>query len=221
LIVVGPGSTIATTGALVSTLVAAGLAADPAFAEAAANGTAYANEDRYPLRVPPGLYLGPLPLARAAIVGGFVAGPLLLAAGHVAWGSLALAVGVPLGILAARALHRLSSRWLVLVPAGIVVVDRMTLSDNVLFPREHVRNIRGVRADVSADDALDLRLGASLGSALLVLNDDAELTRAARPRKSNELVRVRSLLVAVAHREDMLAAAARRRLQVEAVNSQT
>src|SRR5215510_1128677 len=50
-------SALAATGAIVATLVAAALVADPAVALAAANAIAYGDERRYPLRVPPALYL--------------------------------------------------------------------------------------------------------------------------------------------------------------------
>ncbi len=44
------------------------------------------------------------------------------------------------------ALHRLSLRWAVLVPAGFVVVDPMTLADPVLFPREGIAGMQAADA---------------------------------------------------------------------------
>jgi len=211
----GTASTVAAVGAIAATLVAAILVSDPAFAERTANAVSYGDEQRYPLRVPPGLFLGPLPLARAAAVGGVVAGPLLLAAGHLIWGIVALVLGLPAAAAAAQVLHRLSRRWIVVVPAGVVVVDPITLADNVLFPREHVQVLRALRGDEDPGAALDLRLGATLGSVLFVFDEPAELTRTLRARRRAETVKAPALLVAVAHRHGMFSSAARRRVRIE------
>src|SRR5205085_2072504 len=49
--------------AVVGTAVAAGLAFTPAVGYRFVNGAAYGEERRYPLRVPPALLLGPVPVA--------------------------------------------------------------------------------------------------------------------------------------------------------------
>lgn len=212
-------STVAAAGAGVATLAAALLVASPAFALTAANGVAYGDERRYPLRIPPALFAGPLPLARAIAVAVLGAGPLLLADGSIAAGATAVVVGIPVSIVAARALHRLSRRWLVLVPAGVVVVDGMTLADNVLFPREHIVRLRPLPVGERGGDALDLRLGATSGSVLLEFDEPAELLRAARPGRSVETIEAPALIVAASHRAELLRAAARRRVRVEVVDS--
>jgi hypothetical protein len=211
----GTASTVASVGAFAATLLAAVLAADTEIAIAAANAVAYGDERRFPLRTPPALFLGPLPAARLLAVGGVVAGPLLLADGRVLWGTFALVLGVPVAALAARALHGLSRRWLVLVPAGVVVVDPMALADNVLFPREHVRAMRAFNPAEPPGEALDLRLGATLGSVLLRFDEPAELTRAVRARRGGDTVDAPGLVVAVSRRDEALADAARRRVPSE------
>jgi len=208
----GTASPLASVGAVSATLIAAGLAANGEIAIAAANAVAYGDERRYPLRTPPALFLGPLPAARLVAVGGAAAGPLLLADGRVLWGAIALVLGVPVAALAARALHGLSRRWLVLVPAGVVVVDPMSLADNVLFPREHVRAVRAFNTGEPPGDALDLRLGATLGSVLLRFDEPAELTRAVRARRGGDTVDVPGLVIAVSRRSEALVDAARRRV---------
>src|SRR5262249_21846285 len=60
----GSASTVAIVGALVATTVCSALASGHDIASAAANALAYGDEQRFPLRVPPALFLGPLPLAR-------------------------------------------------------------------------------------------------------------------------------------------------------------
>ncbi|HSO95223.1 MAG TPA: hypothetical protein VLV81_04210 [Acidimicrobiia bacterium] len=207
----GRASSLASLGAVAAMIVAAALAADSEIAIAAANAVAYGDERRYPLRTPPALFVGPLPAARLVAVGGLVAGPLLLADGRLLSGVVALVIGVPLAVLAARALHGLSRRWLVLVPAGVVVVDPLALADNVLFPREHVQLLRAFDADEEPGDALDLRLGATVGSVLLRFDEPAELTRAVRARRGGDTVDAPGLVIAVSRREVALADAARRR----------
>jgi len=180
------------------------------------NASAYGDEQRVPLRVPPSLFLAPLPLARALVVGGVIAAPLLLADGRIVLGLAALAVGVPMVVVLVRALDRLSHRFVVLVPAGFVVVDPMTLTDPVLFVREHIVGLQAVDADVaSRTPVLDLRLGATLGSVALHFNEPAEIVRVGRGRKPAETVRTEGILVAVIRRADVLRLAASRRIRVQ------
>jgi hypothetical protein len=211
----GEASTLATVGALVGSGVAAAVCAHPDVAIAAANGVSYGDEQRFPLHAPPALFLGPLPLARIVAVGGVAAGPLLLADGRVVASAITLALGFPLAYLAWRALHTLSRRWIVLVPAGVVIVDPMTLADPVLFPREHVRALRGFDATTPPPDVLDLRLGAFAGSTELVLAEEADLFRTIPARRTARRVRSARILVAVVRRQRMLETAAQRRVRVE------
>lgn len=207
---------VAAWGAVAATLLTALLVSDTEIAMAAANAVAYGDEQRFPLRTPPALFLAPLPLARVALIGGIAAGPLLLADGRVVAGVVALVVGAPVVVLAARALHGLSRRWMILVPAGVVVLDPLTLADPTLFVRRHVRALRAVDAGVPVGEGrLDLRLGATLGSAELVLDGETDLVRASRGRRGGRTVGATALLVAVVRRDDLLAEAARRRVRVE------
>ena len=137
----GSASTLAIVGALLATVVCSALASGHDIASAAANALAYGDEQRFPLRVPPALFLGPLPLARLLVAGGVVAPVLLLAEGEIVIGAVALVVGIALVFLLSRSLESLSRRWAVLVPAGFVVVDPLTLADPTLFLREHVRHV--------------------------------------------------------------------------------
>jgi hypothetical protein len=205
----GDASTLATAGALVGTITAAALVADPAVALASANGVVYGDERRNPLRTPPALYLAPIPIARALAVAGFVAAPLLLADERVGWGLLAL-IGLPLAWLAIRALHTLARRWLVTVPAGVVVVDPMTLVDPVLVVRRNLRGVRAVDATAApVRGAIDLRLGATLGTVEVALDGSIDVVRGSR-RGRADTIRPDALLVAVAGRRELLARASRR-----------
>lgn len=201
--------------AVVVTLVAAVLAARPALAFAAANAAAYGDEARYPLRVPPALFLGPLPAARLVLGAAIVTGPLLLADGRWVAGAVAVVIGAPVAALAARSLHGLSARWAVLVPAGFVVVDPLTLSDPVLFLRERIRAIRPIgAAPPPGGDVLDLRLGATRGSLMLGFDRPAEVFRAVRARKGSSMTRAMEVCVAAVAADRLLTEAATRRLPV-------
>ena len=198
--------------AVAGTAVAAGLAFTPAVGYRFVNGAAYGEERRYPLRVPPALLLGPLPLAVALIAAGVLAGPLLLAGGRPVAGLIALVVAVPVVRAAGRSLYALSQRWAVLVPAGIVLKDPLTLVDPVLFPRERIASLRPLPfSSAPADDILDLRLGAVAGSLVLELTDEAPLFRTRGRVRGGEAVKARRLAFSPREPDALLAAAATRR----------
>jgi len=210
--------TLAGVGAVAATFLAAMLAADSEIALLAVNSVAYGEERRFPLRIPPGLFLGPLPLARALLAAGIAAGPLLIADEQYVLGAIALVVSVPAVALAARAVHTLSSRWMVLVPAGVVVVDPLTLADPVLFVRALVRTLRSVPGGSAVPvGTADLRLGATLGTLAIVLAEEADLSRSSPGRGGVKTVLADGVLVAVVRRDELLRAAARRRVRVEVV----
>lgn len=136
------------------------------------NGPAYPNERRYPLRVPGPLLLGPLYLSWAATAGAPVAAALLLASGRWVAGAVAAVAAAVAGWFLGRALHGLSRRWVVFVPAGLVLHDPMSLYDPVLFPK---LQIAGVEVAAATTGALDLTQG-SPGIALeLALREPANL----------------------------------------------
>jgi hypothetical protein len=154
----------------------------PSVADAFVDGSSYGPERRFVLRLPANLLLGPVELAWVAVAGGVVAGPLLLAARQWLAGVLALAVGAPLVWLGLRALHQLSRRWLVFVPAGLVVHDPLALREPVLFPKRSIRGIGAASAD-SEGAATDVS-GRALGLVLeLRLDTPFEIGLAARAER--------------------------------------
>jgi hypothetical protein len=210
----GSPSTVASVGALAATFACALLASGHDIASAAANSIAYGDELRFPLRVPPALFLGPLPLARLLVAAGVVAPVLLLADEQIVLGLVSLVVGAALVAVLGRALYGLSRRWAVLVPAGFVVVDPLTLSDPVLFPRERVRAITPLAPSAVPDGLLDLRLGATLGSLSVRFDEVAEIVRASRGRHGGDTARTEGICVAVVRRDELLDYASGRRLPV-------
>lgn len=176
-------------------------------------GSAYGDERRFPLRTPPALLVSLVPAAVGALAAGTLLGPLLLAAGRWIPGIAALLVGGPLAYGSFRSLHLLSRRFLVLVPAGVVVADPMTLTDPFLFVRDHVLALVAIPTGPPPADALDLRLGAAYGSVALRLDGDAPLTL--RRRTTAVPAAARTVLIAPLRRSALLTAAEARRLRVE------
>jgi hypothetical protein len=210
----GAPSTAASVAAIAATVIASVLASGHDVAITAANAIAYGDEQRLPLRAPPALFLAPVPLARAVVVAGIAGGPLLLASERFVLGAITVVVGWPLAAVAALALHRLSVRWAVLVPAGFVVVDPMTLADPVLFPRARVAALYEADIGTAPADVLDLRLGAAIGSVDVRFDQPAELYRASRPGKPTETVHTPAIRIAVVRHRELLRLAASRRLPV-------
>ncbi len=198
--------------AVAGTAVAAGLAFTPAVGYRFVNGGAYGEERRYPLRVPPALLLGPIPLAVTLAAAGVLAAPLLLADGRYVAGLIALAVAIPVLRTASRSLYALSQRWAVLVPAGIVLKDPLTLVDPVLFPRERIASLRPLPFPTApAEDILDLRLGAVAGSMVLELTDEAPIYRTQGRVRGGEAVKARRLAFSPRQPDTLLAEAATRK----------
>lgn len=151
------GADIAESFALGMTSLCAVLSLSAAVGYTFINGSSYGDERRFPLRPPGPVLLGPIEVVWAAMVASVFAGPLLLAAKQWIPGAIITLLAVALCIGGARALHQLSKRWLVLVPAGLVLVDRMTLLDALLVQR-HVVDSIGIAEEGST--ATDLSAGA-------------------------------------------------------------
>jgi hypothetical protein len=204
-----PGA-IRITGIAVGVLAAV-LALGAPIARASANAVAYGDEDRYPLTVPPTIALAPLPVAIAVIGFGLAGGPLLLADGRIVVGIVALVVGLPLAALAANSVFSLSRRWFVLVPAGAVIVDPLTLADPILLPREQLVSLRP-----GADGAaLDLRLGPARGPLTITLREPAPFVRR-RGRAGAAVAPTDVVRIGVVDRDRLLEIGPRRRLPVHA-----
>ena len=137
------------------------------------NGTAYPNERRFLLRAPGAVLAGLLYMTWLLAVVPPATGVLLVAAGRVAPGVGLLVVALPVAFVLVRALHTLSRRWLVFVPAGVVLHDPLTLVDPVLFQKRSIASLGPAPADT---DSLDLTRD-SFGLALeLVLNEKVPMT---------------------------------------------
>jgi hypothetical protein len=161
--------------AIVAALATASVLA-PWVTEAFVDGSAYGPERRTPLRTPVLLLLlGPL--SWALIVAGTAAGPMLLAARQWAVGGVALVIGWPLAAAATRSLHQLSRRWVVIVPAGLVIHDPITMPEPQLFLRRTIAKVGAATTDVDPDAVVtqDLSAGASGLVLAMELSEPVEL----------------------------------------------
>lgn len=102
--------------------------------------SAYGDERRVPLR-PPLAFVVVQSLAWVVWVSSLVVGTLALV--REAWvaGSTLVAVGVLLTIVLPSRFHRLSRRWLVVVPAGVVLHDHVVLAETAMFTRPSIASI--------------------------------------------------------------------------------
>jgi hypothetical protein len=189
--------------------VAAVLVLAPTTGAVFVDGSSYGDERRFPLRPPAALLLGPVELAWAVVVAGVAAGPLLLAARQWVTGGVALAAGLPAAAFAARSLHGLARRWVVLVPAGLVVHDPITLLDPVLL---HRRVVRAVAPAPPGDGPLDLTAGAAGLHLVVALAEPVHLTLQRPGRRLGEPATATALRIAPTRPGAVLAEAARRRL---------
>ena len=192
----------ATLGSLLATVhgaIATGLVLSAWVADACTDGASYGPERRVPMRVPPQFALVVVPAAVIVVVVGFSAGPLLLGERRWLAGTAATAFGIPLAVAALRSLMSLERRFVVLVPAGVVVSDSLVLVDPVMIPREHVVKF------ASTDDAtrglptrrareLDLRLGLRHG--IEIVTDEPAPIPCREGRRDSKTVDVQRILCA-------------------------
>lgn len=144
-----PAIEVALLGAPALVAVMAVMSAE--FGRQYVQASAYGDEERFPLRIPAAAGFAAI-LAWLLWAPCVIAGPLSIAADGwlvgVILGALAIAGGVFLG----PRWHRLSERWFVLVPAGIVVHDPVVLADTFPLRTAQVSSIRLAPADTEAAD---------------------------------------------------------------------
>ena len=202
---------LAAGGAWAVVMTAVALA--PAVGMAFVNGPAYANERRFPLAVPRAVLLGPLELAWALMMGLPATTLFLVANHHWVVGAICAALAVPVVALLGRAMHGLSRRWVVFVPAGMVLHDHLALVDPVLFTRTVIDEFGPARVD---SDALDLTQGAPGLALELVLHEKVPMTRVRSGRRGSEEGASARLLFTPTRPGAVLAEADHRRIRTAA-----
>jgi hypothetical protein len=116
-----------------------------------AGGSAYGSEQRFPLK-PPVPFVIPIVVFWIVLAACAVAGAVLVA--NEVWiiGSALVIVAAVGGWFLGPRFHQLSRRWLVVVPAGLVVHDPLLLVENALFRVSDLSSVHLAPADTEAAD---------------------------------------------------------------------
>jgi hypothetical protein len=202
----GAGSTVAACAGATAVMV---LTNSSAIGGQMVQGSAYGDETRFLLRPPAALLLGPVPVAWA-LSASALTGPLLFAARQWIAGALALGIGASMAWALLPRLHQLSRRWLVFVPAGVVIHDPIVLSETAMFRRAIVASI--APADIDAT-GLDLTGGASGLVLELALHEPTPIVVATARRQSATQTAM-TVLFAPTQPGQVLADVDRRRLPI-------
>ncbi|MEI7548502.1 MAG: hypothetical protein WCK21_10665 [Actinomycetota bacterium] len=185
----GTWGTAAVAIALVTTAVAFGAETGEAMVE----GSAYGDERRLPLKVPAAL-LVPIAFAWLLWCASGLAAVVLLGAREWVAGILLAIVATVLSMTLFRRFHQFSRRWLVVVPAGVVVHDQVVLGETVMVQTTNVRLCRLALADTQAADLT----GPSAGHALEITVKEmvTGVFAATRTDPKGRAVHMQSFLVA-------------------------
>ena len=175
--------------------------------------SAYGDEQRFLLRPPLG-YLGATTVSWAVLLASVLTAPLAWAA--MAWGLAAVATALAAAgswLLPVR-WHQLSRRWLVSVPAGLVVHDPVVLAETFMMPLRRIAAI-GVDDHRRGAGGADLT-GPTPGLAVeIVLDATATVVLAPRPATPRgRAIHLTALRVAPSRPGSVLREAARRGVAV-------
>jgi hypothetical protein len=206
--VAGEGILWGAVAVVVTAAVAIGVMA-PEVGDLFVNGSAYGDERRFALRPPAAVVFGPVQLIWVLILAGAATGPLLLAARQWVVGAVLTAVGTAVVVFGTRSLHQLARRWLVMVPAGVVIHDPASVTSQ-LFRRRTIASMGPAPAD---SGALDLTAGA-LGLALEMQLTESATLELRRRREKAKVVHASAVLFTPTIPGEVLREAARRRIAV-------
>jgi hypothetical protein len=122
-------------------------------------------------------------------------------------GVIVTALGLPVTARLALRLHRLSRRWVVFVPAGLVIHDQLVLSETSMIRRSQMESVGPALVDSAAVDVT----GAATGLVLeVVLSEPVPVTVAGGARGPGTGQVATALLVAPSQPGQVLAEARRR-----------
>lgn len=147
----GGASTAAGIASLAVSVLVVLLGMSGEVGEAMVQGAAYGEEQRFPLRLPAAMFL-PVGLSWLVWAAAVLGAVTLLTHGVWVVGALLAAVAGLLSWWLGLRFHRLARRWLVLVPAGVVVHDQVLLAETLMVQRTNVAAARLALADSEAFD---------------------------------------------------------------------
>ncbi len=173
--------------------------------------SAYGDEDRYLLR-PPLAYGLATVTTWAAWAASLLAGPLLLAAERFVVGGIITVIAIGGTVWTWPRWHKLSRRWFVLVPVGIVIHDHVVLAETMMVRRQELRTLRLAPAGT---DAADMTGPASGHAIEVTTHDPITAIFAASPKQPRgTVIHLTGCLVSPTRPGRLLAAASQRRLPV-------
>ena len=175
---------------------------------------AYGDERRLPLRAPAAMQI-PIAVSWVLWLATALTGVLVLAAGKLAAGIVVLLVATALAWLVYQRLHPFSCRWLVSVPAGVVVHDPVVLGETLMVMRA---NVLHARLALATTEAADLT-GPAAGHALeLTVRELVQITFAATAKvPKGSAIHARAFLIAPSRPGRALQALADRKVSVNYV----
>jgi hypothetical protein len=163
------------------------------FGQRCVQASAYGDEHRFLLR-PPAAFLPPVAVAGVVWVAAFLAAPLLLGAGQWIIGAVVAVAAALLTWLLLPRFNALSRRWLVFVPAGVVVHDHVVLAETLMVPRSELDGIELAPAGTEAADFTGPAAGHAVEVSLRAMVTALKAPTKATPRGT--AVHVQSFIVA-------------------------
>jgi hypothetical protein len=171
------------------------------FGQRCVQASAYGDEQRFLLR-PPAAFVLPITVAGVIWAASVLAGPLLLAARQWIIGGLVSIAAAWLTWMLLPRFNTLARRWLVLVPAGLVIHDQVVLAETLMVARSDVISIDLALTGTEAADftgpasghAVEIGLR-TMVTALLAPSTQARKTRAKMTPRATAL-HVQSFIVA-------------------------
>ncbi len=163
------------------------------FGQQCVQASAYGDEYRFLLR-PPAAFLLPVGLAGLIWIASLLAAPLLLGSKQWVIGGLCAVIAGLLSWLLLPRFNVLARRWLVLVPAGLVVHDQVVLAETLMVPRPDLIGIDLALAETEAADFT----GPAAGHAVEIALRSMVTTTLARTKASprGTALHVQSFIVA-------------------------
>ena len=167
--------------------------------------SAYGDEKRFALR-PPVVLIAPILLSTLVADLSIISLPLLIAAKNWTVAAVSLAgLYVSAKYLLPR-IHLLSRRWLVFVPAGVVVHDEIVLSTNLMIRKQELSQIQLARDNSAAADLSALTWGVPLEFSFNKPLDISLTSIGAKHLKTLSAIHAQSVLIATSRPGSVLSA---------------
>lgn len=188
-------STASAITSAICALVACLIIFNSSYGTTHAQAGAYGDEQRFLLRVPVSLII-PIGVAYLLLVMSVTFTPLWFVDRQWVLGGVGLVVSVALLWKVAPRMYQLSRRWLVFVPAGVVVHDPTMLSEVLMLRRGEIVSMSLAPADTRAIDLTGFTRGVPLEVQLVEMTDVRLTPFAARILKTSDVLHVQAFLVA-------------------------